>query len=189
MLNGIPIWKNLKNNGTEHNLHIIGGDYGSFAERMGKREINKKIKYEKFIQDIFPDIDIVSIAKYYKFKNKHRSLEYGDYCIEISYHNKETNTYGKKILIIEIKHGKVQISQQQIKRYSEFIINPSAYFRKADEVKIIFMIFTEINTLNATASYFISEFNKEFANKIKNAVPIEYNNTSENLFSTFEDTK
>lgn len=182
MHDGIPIWKHLSNNGTEYGLHIYGEDYGSFAERIGKREISRRIKYNKFLESIFPDIEILSFARKTKFKLLHKSKEYGDYCLEISYRTDRHMTFGKKVFILEIKHGKVQISQQQIRRYSEFIKNPSAYFRKADEVKVIFMIFTEINTSNATATYFLSEFNKELVDKIINAMPVTKENESDNLF-------
>ncbi len=178
MFEGIPIWKHLENNGTLHETHLWGSDYGVLAERIGKRVIHLKIKYEKFLNELFPDIEIISVFHRIKFKSAKRSREYGDYCVEISY--KSNGKYGKKVLIVEIKHGLIHIHQKQIRRYSNYIINPSAYFRKADEVKIIFMLFTEINTLNATASYYLSEFNKEIANKIIDATP-KVNETDENI--------
>lgn len=185
MHDGIPIWKHLMNNGQEQQTHIKGADYGSMAERIGKRELRNKIKFDHLLDKLFPDLPIISMNRI--SKKSHRSLEYGDYCLEISY-LKESLTYGKKILIIEIKHGKVQISQQQIRRYSEYITNPSAYFRKADEVKIIFMLFTEINTSNATATYSLCEFNNELASRVLNALPkTEDIDLNSNIFSTFDD--
>lgn len=167
MFEGLPIWRHLENNGTLHESYLCGSDYGVLAERIGKRVIRLKIKYEKFLNELFPDIEIISVFHRIKFKSAKRSREYGDYCVEISY--KSNDKYGKKILIVEIKHGLIHIHQKQIRRYSNYILNPSAYFRKADEVKIIFMLFTEINTLNATTSYYLSEFNKEIATKIIDA--------------------
>ncbi len=188
MHDGIPIWKHLENNGTVHESHIWGSDYGALAERIGKRNIGIKIKYEGFLNKIFPDINILSVARKTKFKSAKGSREYGDYCLEVHY--KSNSVYGKKVLIIEIKHGLVKIHQKQIRRYSNYVINPSAYFRKADEVKIIFMIFTEIDTLNATTSYYLCEFNKELANKIIDAVPkVQETNDSIDIFEVFNNVK
>ncbi len=179
MHNGIPIWKHLKNNGTEHKTDMHGVDYGLLAEQIGIREIRHLIKDKGFLYYFFPDITILSI-------NRRRERKYGDYCLEINY--QQDKRYGKKILIVEIKHGKIEISQQQIKRYSNYLINSSTYFRKADEVKVIFMLFTEINTMVASASYSLCEFNKEFANKIIDAIPkMHETDINQNLFSTFED--
>lgn len=185
MHDGIPIWKHLENNGTVHETHIWGSDYGVMAERIGKRDIHIKIKYEGFLNRIFPDINILSVFHRTKFKSAKRSREYGDYCLEVSYES--NGTHGKKVLIVEIKHGLVKIHQKQIRRYSNYIINPSVYFRKADEVKIIFMIFTEINTMEASASYFLCEFNKELANGIIDAVPkIQETETNIDMFGVFD---
>lgn len=181
---GLPIWKHLENNGTFHETYLCGSDYGVLAERIGKRIVRLKIKYEKFLNELFPDIEIISVNHRIKFKSAKRSREYGDYCVEISY--KSNGKYGKKVLIVEIKHGLIHIHQKQIRRYSNYILNPSTYFRKADEVRIIFMLFTEINTLTATASYYLSEFNKEIANKIIDATP-KVNKADDNIdiFSVF----
>lgn len=182
MYNGIPIWKHLINNGFEQTTHIKGEEYGKLAEWIGKRELRNLINNEHLIDKLLPDTAIVSIKR--RTKKSHRSLEYGDYCLEISYEYPvfskcDKMRYGKKILIIEIKHGKVQISQQQIQRYAKYVHEPEAYFRKADEVIIMFMLFTEIDTLCANAKYFFCEFNKELAEKIINNIPKSDN---ENLF-------
>lgn len=185
MHDGIPIWKHLENNGTVHETYIRGSDYGVMAERIGKRDINIKIKYEGLLNKIFPDINILSLFHRTKFKSSKQSREYGDYCLEVSYES--NGQYGKKVLIVEIKHGLVKIHQNQIRKYSNYIINPSAYFRKADEVKIIFMIFTEINTMETSASYFLCEFNKELANRIIDAVPkVQETETNIDMFGVFE---
>lgn len=172
MHDGLPIWKHLMDNGHEHRTKLKGGDYGKLAERIGKREIRELIKFKNFIAGIFPDIVSLSFSRKSKWRN--RGLEYGDYCLEINYQKKDGTGYGKKVLIIEIKHGKIHIPQQQIRRYCEYIINPAAYFRKADEVKIIFMLFTEIDTASASATYSLCEFNPDLASRIINAVPKRY---------------
>jgi len=185
MHDGMPIWMHLISNGEEHKTRIRGIDFGKLAEMIGRRELRNLIKFENLLDKVFQGI--ISISIHQKTKKSRRSLEYGDYCLEISY--KKDGGYGKKILIVEIKHGKTEISQQQIHRYSNYIINPSAYFRKADEVKVIFMIFTEIDTLTASAFYSLSEFDKEFANKIINAMPkVSSVDVSDNvnMFSIFE---
>jgi hypothetical protein len=192
MHDGIPIWMHLINNGQEYKTVLKGHDYGKLAERIGKRELNKFIKFGNFLDKLFPDTTIISTNR--RTKKSNRSLEYGDYCVEISYmkHSdiwlpeNSNMKYGKKVLIIEIKHGKIEISQQQIRRYSKYIITPSAYFRKADEVKVIFMLFTEINTTTASAVYTLCEFNKEFANKIIDAIPIMEPDKNVNLFALLE---
>lgn len=171
MQDGFPIWKHLMNNGQKHKAGLRGGDYGKLAEWIGIREVKECIKFRNLITDIFPDIIPLSLSRRVRKKSKH--LEYGDYCLQISYKDKNGTRYGKKILIIEIKHGHIQISQQQILRYSKYLIDPAAYFRKADEVKVIFMIFTKINTINASATYLFCEFNQELAYKIINAIPKE----------------
>ncbi len=189
---GISLWKHLVDNGKEHKIILRGVDCSKLAERVGKRELNKLIKSDNLLDKLFPDMTIISINR--KIKKSNRSLEYGDYCIEISYmkHSdiwlpeNSKMRYGKKVVIIEIKHGKIEISQQQIRRYSKYIITPSAYFRKSDEVRIIFMLFTEINIINATATYFLCEFNKELANKIIDAIPIQKCDGDINLFTLLE---
>jgi hypothetical protein len=194
MHDGIPIWQHLMNNSQEYKTILKGSDYGKLAERIGKRELRKLIKFDNFLDKLFPDVTIISTNR--RTKKTQRSLEYGDYCVELSYmkHSdiwlpeNSKMKYGKKVLIIEIKHGKIEISQQQIRRYSKYIITPSAYFRKADEVKVIFMFFTEINTMNASAMYSLCEFNKEFANKIIDAIPVPIKEPDKNfnLFTLLE---
>mgnify|MGYP003395056532 CR=1 FL=1 len=182
MHDGIPIWKHLLNNSQEHQTKLRSNDYGKLAESIGKRELRNCIKFNNFLDNLFPNIIIMSIER--KTKKSRRHLEYGDYCTEISY--TKDGVYGKKVLIIEIKHGKVYISQQQIRRYSNYIINPSAYFRKADEVKVLFMIFTEIDTMNASSTYFLCEFNTEFANKIVDAIPKQEPDKNANIFASMD---
>jgi hypothetical protein len=178
MHDGIPIWKHLKYGGVENKINLRGIDYGSLAEQIGIREIKSLIR-DKCLLKIFPNVMIISL-------NRKRQRSYGDYCLEISY--KKDNIYGKKVLIIEIKHGKIEISQQQIKRYSNYVVNPSAYFRKSDEVKVYFMLFTKIDTLNSFATYTLCEFNKSFASKIVDAIPIQKANSSD-LFTLFDNIK
>lgn len=164
MFEGLPIWKHLKDNGEKHNAKMQGTDFGTLAELIGTREIKKSIS-NGLLNKLFPDIDIISVTRI----RRNKSSKYGDYNLQINC--KKDNVYSKKILIVEIKHGLIEISQQQIKRYSKYLIFPSEYFRKADEVKIIFMLFDRIDSINASSTYMLCEFNKTLASKIINAMP------------------
>ena len=46
------------------------------------------------------------------------------------------------------------------------ILNPGEHFKKADELKVIYMIFDSIDTLDAYAFYSIKEMDQDFARKI-----------------------
>ncbi len=173
MCDGIPIWKHLKDNGEFHSARMQGTDFGTLAELIGTREIKKSID-NGLLNKLFPDIDIMSVNRI----RRNKSSKYGDYNLQINY--KKDNTYSKKILIVEIKHGLIEISQQQIKRYSKYLLFPSEYFRKADEVKVIFMLFNRIDSANSSSTYMLCEFNKDLANKIINAMP-KVNETDNNI--------
>ncbi len=186
MHDGIPIWKHLMKNGKEHKTSLKGTDYGKLAEMIGKRELRKLLWYDNLLGKLFPDITVISINRI--IKKTRRSKEYGDYTLEVCYRNKNNTGYGKKVVIYEIKHGKVEISQQQIRRYSNYILDPAAYFRKADEVKVIFMFFTTIDTTTASATYNFCEFNPELARKIVNAIPKQYKiDDNANLFALMDE--
>ncbi len=116
----------------------------------------------------YPDIEVLS------FKKLNGE---GDYLIEISY--RYPDGYGKKILLFEIKYGKVDISQSQIKKYSSMLLNPDQYFKKADEVKIVYMIFDKVDTVNQTVHYYFSVLKKDFAKLILDREP-------RNIFSILE---
>lgn len=47
--------------------------------------------------------------------------------------------------------------------------------------------FTKIDTLNSFAVYILSEFNRELADKIVNAIPKQENDNTGNLFAIFDE--
>lgn len=155
MLNGIPIWQHLKNNGSENAVQLKAQDYGHLAERIGRRAIVIAIRENNLLNQLFPDVKILSWC---------RVNNIGDYSIELSY--KLNEKYGKKAIVFEIKHGKIQIRQNQLKKYCNMIHAPSNYFNKADEVRIIYLLFDRIDTLSEQASYKMCELNKDLALKI-----------------------
>ena len=172
MIDGIPIWKHLKSDATENKIKLIGSDYGKFAEILGKRVLDKLTEKIGILDDIFPEIDIVSVQASPRtriFTNA--KIEMGDLILEISYKN-NSDRFGKKVVIFEIKHGRFQIEQNQLKRYCSMINNPGEYFPKADEVKVIFMMFDKINTNKCSASYIMHELGKDLATKILENSPI-----------------
>lgn len=162
LIDGIPIWVHLKNGASaDFVADLTAGDMGIIAERVGKRILSQSLK--DMCEMFFPSIGVLSAKKI-------MIHGYGDYLVEISY--KDSNGYGKKILLFEIKHGKVHISQQQIKKYSSLLLNPDQYFRKADEIKIIYMIFEVIDTVNKKVHYYFSELNKDFGKLILDRPPL-----------------
>lgn len=171
MIEGIPIWQHLKNNIVEKDIQLIGPDYGKFAEILGKRELRRLTKKEGILDKIFPNVSIVSTKRMPRIKIEKSSLyERGDLALEVSYKN--DTAFGKKVVIFEIKHGKFQVEQNQLRRYCAMIDDPGAYFPKADEVKVIYMMFNEIDTLNCSATYYIHELDKNLAHKILESSPI-----------------
>lgn len=172
MVDGIPIWQHLKNDIVEKDIRLIGPDYGKFAEILGKRELRKLTKKEGILDKIiFPNISILSTKHMPRVKIEKSSLyERGDIALEVSYKN--GTAFGKKVVIFEIKHGKFQIEQNQLRRYCAMIDDPAAYFPKADEVKVIYMMFSEIDTLSCSATYYMHELDKNLAHKILESPPI-----------------
>lgn len=165
MVDGIPIWQHLKNGIIEKNVQLIGPDYGKFAEILGKRELRKLTNKDGILDKIFSGVSIISTKRMPRIKIEKSSLyERGDLVLEVSYKN--GTTFGKKVVIFEIKHGKFQVEQNQLRRYCAMIDDPGAYFPKADEVKVIYMMFNEIDTLNCSATYYMHELDKNLAHKI-----------------------
>ena len=165
MIDGIPIWRHLKNGATENKIKLIGSDYGKFAEILGKRILDK-LTENGILEDILPEIDIVSVQASPRTRiYTNAKIELGDLVLELSYKNCYGN-FGKKVVIFEIKHGRFQIEQNQLRRYCFMINNPGEYFPKADEVKVIFMMFDKINTNKCSASYVMHELGKDLAIKI-----------------------
>lgn len=169
MINGIPMWWHITDNGDDgYDAEITSGDNGKIAERIGTRLLSNGLKNRTLIKMFYPDIEVLS------FKKLNGE---GDYLIEISY--RYPDGYGKKILLFEIKYGKVDISQSQIKKYSSMLLNPDQYFKKADEVKIVYMIFDKVDTVNQTVHYYFSVLKKDFAKLILDREP-------RNIFSILE---
>lgn len=150
----------MKNESEKGNAKLISQDYGILAERIGKRKLFDLTMRGGGLEKFFPNVDIVSV----------KVLSEGDFALEVSY--KDKLKYGKKIIIFEIKHGKVQIQQKQLRRYCSMILNPGKFFRKAGEAKVFFMLFDYIDTMRNFSSYSIRELDKDLAQKIFDAQPI-----------------
>lgn len=165
MIDGLPLYKHLKNGSAEIETKLIDHDYGKFAEILGKKIINYSSKNGVF-SDIFPGVCIVSVNKIMSKRRSRckRSAEIGDTSYEIYY--KDGDKYGKKVVIFEIKYGVSRIKQGQIGRYCDMIDKPGEYFPKADEVKVIYLFFSKIDTITGLVSYRICELDKELTNKI-----------------------
>lgn len=165
MIDGLPLYKHLKSGSTEIETKLIDHDYGKFAEILGKKIINYSSKNGGF-SDIFPGICIISINRIMSKRRSRckRNAEIGDAAYEISYN--DGDKYGKKVVIFEIKYGVSRIKQCQIERYCNMIDKPGEYFHKADEVKVIYLFFSKIDTVTGLVSYRIGELGEELTNKI-----------------------
>jgi hypothetical protein len=171
MVDSIPVWVYLKNGVEKTKIHLKSSDYGKLAEILGNRVLYDIIQKGGVLDRIFPDIEIISIHFIKKFKVLERAkIGLGDIVLEVDY--KKGGLFGKKIVVFEIKHGKVIIEQNQLRRYCSMILNPGEHFHKADEVKVIYMIFDDIDTLNASAYYYIKEMDKDFARKVLEQEPV-----------------
>ena len=133
MVDDIPLWKHLVNGGKSHQINLTTKDFGIIAERIGTRALRINIKHNGMLDTIFPDIQILSTKKL-------RSS--GDYTIEVNY--QKGDNHGKKIVLFEIKYGRVFLSHRQTTKYCKMILEPCEFFRKADEVKIFYMIFDKL---------------------------------------------
>ena len=171
MIDGIPMWQHLKNDVEEIQIHLQANDYGKLTEILGNRILQDMLQRGRIIDNIFPGIEIVRIHYVKKFKILERTkIGLGDVVIEVDY--KKDDVFGKKIIIFEIKHGKFKIEQNQLRRYCSMILKPEEYFRKADELKVIYMLFDNIDTLNASAFYSIQEIDKDFAITVLAQAPV-----------------
>lgn len=171
MIDSIPVWAHLKNGAEKTKISLKSVDYGKFAEILGSRILHNILQRGGILDNIFHEIDIVSIHFIRKFKVLERAkIGLGDTVLEVDY--KKDGSFGKKIVIFEIKHGKVIIEQNQLRKYCSMILNPGEYFHKADEVKVVYMIFDELDTMNASVSYSIKEMDKDFARKILEREPV-----------------
>lgn len=165
MVDGMPIWQHLTNGAKDNKVNLIGPDYGKFAEILGRRILRILTRKGGILDDIFSDLCILSTKRVYGV---------GDLALEIhcKYENGENSTFGKKIVIFEIKHGRFQIEQNQLRRYCSMIDDPGKHFPKADEVKVIYMMFNKIDTLGCSASYSVRELDKNLAHRILESSPI-----------------
>jgi hypothetical protein len=154
-IDNIPIWKHLKDGATKKETCLTNKDAGRFAELIGGR-ILWNFNKSKILQEMFPDIDIVSA-------NRVTGLGVGDYIYKISY--KKGDGYGQKIAIFEVKHGRILVGHFQFEKYCRIIRDPKSYFPKAEDVTVIFMMFEEIDIINMKASYSIYELDNELARK------------------------
>lgn len=165
-IDGIPIWQHLRNGAKNNNVKLVSTDYGGLAEIVGKRTLNKLTEKGGILEELFPEVEIISVHDSHKIRIlAHAKIELGDLILEISYKD-SSGRFGKKIVIFEIKHGHFQIEQNQLMRYCFMINNPDEYFPKANEVKVIFMMFDRINTMKGSASYSIHELDKGLVAKI-----------------------
>jgi hypothetical protein len=154
-IDGIPIWEYLKNDTTNKETSLTNKDFGKFAEIIASRITWNFVK-SGILKDVFPDISIISVNR--------RNMKVGDLGYIISYKDSD-DQYRQKVVIFEIKHGRVMIGKYQFEKYCRILINPKDYFPKADEVKIVFMMFNEIDTKNKTANYALRELDLELARK------------------------
>ena len=171
MIDSIPVWTYLKNGAERTKIKLIANDYGKLSEILGNRVLNNILQRGGILDNMFSDIDIIATHFIKKFKVLERAkIGLGDIVLEVDY--KKDGAFGKKIVIFEIKHGKIIIEQNQLRRYCSMVLNPGEHFHKADEVKVIYMIFDDIDTLNASAFYSIKEIDKEFARKVMEQEPV-----------------
>jgi hypothetical protein len=165
MIDSIPVWMHLKNGAEKIKIKLIANDYGKLAEILGNRMLYDILQRGGILDNMFSDIEILATHFIKKFKVLERAkIGLGDIVLEVDY--KKDGAFGKKIVIFEIKHGKIIIDQNQLRRYCSMVLKPEEYFNKADEVKIIYIIFDDIDTLNASAFYSIKELDKDFARKV-----------------------
>ncbi len=154
-IDNIPIWKHLKDGATKKETELTNKDAGKFAEIIGRR-ILWNFKKSKILNEIFPDIDIISA-------NRMTGLGVGDVAYKISY--KKGDEYGQKIAIFEVKHGNILIGNFQFEKYCRIITDPKNYFPKAEDVSVIFMMFEQIDNINMKASYSVYELDNKLAVK------------------------
>lgn len=159
MIDGKPIWQHLKSGSEKRIVKLVANDYGKLAEIVGNRvlyRLTEKGSLDKF----FPNVTILSVKK----------LLEGDFALEVAFRN--GSKCGKNIIIFEIKHGKTQVRQQQLKRYCSMIIDPGKFFNKVNEIKVFFMLIDSIDTLRNFASYTIRELDRDLAQKILDNFPV-----------------
>lgn len=162
-IDGIPIWEYLKNNAVNKETLLTNKDFGKFAEIIGKR-ITWNFGKSEILNDVFPDISIISANR--------RNLGVGDIGYVISYKDSrdgwdggDNGEYKQKVVIFEVKRGRILIGKYQFEKYCRILTDPKSYFPKAEEVKVVFMMIDNIDTKNKTANYSLKELDKELARK------------------------
>ena len=153
-VDGVPIWEYLKNNVTINEISLTNKDFGKFAEIIGKR-ITWNYHESGILNEVFPNISIISANR--------RNLGVGDIGYVISY--KDNEEYRQKVVIFEVKHGRIMIGKYQFEKYCRILTDPKSYFPKAEEIKIVFMMIDNIDTKNKTANYCLKELERELACK------------------------
>ncbi len=178
MVDSIPMWEHLKNDVEKTKINLKSSDYGKIAEILGSRILDNILQKDEIVKDMFPDIEIISTHFLHNFKVLERTkIGLGDKILEVDY--KKDGVFGKKIIVFEIKHGKIIIEQNQLRRYCSMIIKPGEHFQKADEVKVVYMIFSDVDTLECSAFYSIKEIDKDFAKKVLEGEPVKLSDVNE----------
>ena len=173
-IDDVPIWKHLKGGALQKNVKLTNKDSGKFAEQIGGR-ILWNFKRSKILDDIFPDIEIVSARRM-------AGLGVGDFVYQISYKKNEGKGnegkgnegnvgYGQRIAIFEVKHGSIKLGRFQFEKYCRIISQPKNYFPKAEDVRVIFLMFEWIDTLSMNSSYLYKELDIELATKFLEKCP------------------
>jgi hypothetical protein len=145
---------------VQKDVKLTNKDSGKFAEIIGSR-ILWNFKQSKILDEIFPDIKILSARRIFGLV--------GDFAYKISY--KKDDGYGQRIVIFEVKHGIINIGRFQFEKYCKIISQPENYFPNAEEVRIIFLMFTQIDTLGMNSSFSYKELDKELAIKFLEKFP------------------
>lgn len=164
-IDGMSIRQHINNNAVYKDAVLLDTDYGRFAEVLG----NRILRGGGILKEIFPGMHISSVKELDRIKIEKGSYhQRGDLILQISYEN--GGVFRKKVVIFEIKyrdkHGNGKISSNQLVRYCNMVCSPEEYFHKADEVKVIFMIFDKIDITTGSVSYHMSELSKDLASKV-----------------------
>lgn len=164
MVNDRPMWQNLEESGWVYQQKLRAIDYGFMAETLARSLLHDDVMKYRIIDGAFPDIEILAT------RHIHMPKENGNYIFEVDY--TKDGKYGKKALILEVKHGKAMISQQQLRRYCDFTRNPSTFMKKADEVKIVYIFYNTIDTQRGICDIHISELSKSMIDSVVTSEPL-----------------
>jgi hypothetical protein len=149
-----PCWEELiSNNGSKREIKLLPMDFGTITELIGIRTIREILKSKESLSRFYPDIDILR-----------RKKINGDWDYGAEIHYKNNGKFGKNILLFEIKYGKY-IPHKQMHKYSDMIINPKDYFPEVNEIKVFYMMFDKVDTVNRIASYHFCELERSLAER------------------------